>query len=493
MASCGRTLLRCLGNTRESQGREAGLLRGPKIWQILPGADGGVLFHREIDDRPWKTWRMASLELVTLIVESYDPAIEFFVEKLGFDLLEDSPSVTHDGRPKRWVVVRPPGGQTGVLLAQADRDEQASTVGGQVAGRVGFFLRVDDFDQVFDRMVAEGVEFVSPPRTEPYGRVAVFLDIAGNRWDLLGPSEAKQVMTGDPLWAVLIPPRLIRFRELIQIDDDEQLDVDFTGWNKFVLLAAERAYLFPRKANDVEWFEREFAAYRALEPVELTVVPRLLGEWRDETVYPYTFAAVSRLPGTHPADASGLLDQLGRSIAQWHEIVPPALPGSRPPAHHDRSDIHWLRRALDPGTTRQAVVEAADRLGRADGIERWSERMEVAAQIPHVLVHGDIHEDQLLVVDGQLTGILDWETARIDHPFWDFDLSEWGTGLWRRHRPEFSRLWSLAWRSYASERGLDLDPSPLETAFRLRHALFLLDNDRDPLIAGTIDEHLAAI
>jgi len=300
------------------------------------------------------------------------------------------------------------------------------------------------------------------------------------------------VVKGDPLWAVLIPPRLIRFRERVQIGD-ERLDVDFTGWNKFVLLAAERAYLFPREPNSVEWFERELAAYRALAPIGLSIVPRLLGEWRDETIYPHPFAAVSRLPGTHPADASDLLDQLGRSIARWHEIAPPELPGSRPPAHHDRTDSRWLRRALDPATTRQAVREAADRLACADRIERWSEQMEVAAQLPHVLVHGDLHEDQLLAVEGRLTGILDWETARIDHPFWDFDFSEWGTGLWRRHRLEFSRLWSNVWRSYASERGLDLDPVPLETAFRLRHALFLLDNDRDPLIAGTIDEHLAAI
>ena len=133
---------------------------------------------------------MASLDLVTLIVERYDPAIAFFVEKLGFDLVEDAPTVTNDGRPKRWVVVRPPGGQTGVLLAQADGDDQASLVGGQVAGRVGFFLRVDDFDQAFTRMVSNGVGFVAMPRTESYGRVAVFLDVAGNRWDLLGPSEA---------------------------------------------------------------------------------------------------------------------------------------------------------------------------------------------------------------------------------------------------------------------------------------------------------------
>jgi catechol 2,3-dioxygenase-like lactoylglutathione lyase family enzyme len=131
---------------------------------------------------------MARLDLVTLVVESYDPAIEYFVEKLGFELVEDSPALTNDGRAKRWVVVRPPGGETGILLAQADGVDQASIVGGQVAGRVGFFLRVDDFDQAQSQMASEGVEFVTPPRTEPYGRVAVFLDVAGNRWDLIGPS-----------------------------------------------------------------------------------------------------------------------------------------------------------------------------------------------------------------------------------------------------------------------------------------------------------------
>jgi catechol 2,3-dioxygenase-like lactoylglutathione lyase family enzyme len=128
------------------------------------------------------------LELVAVVVEDYDRAITFFVSVLGFDLVEDSPSLTNDGRPKRWVVVRPPGGQTGLLLAQADGPVQQSIVGNQVAGRVGFFLRVDDFDAAYERMTAGGVEFLSEPRTEPYGRVTVFRDIAGNRWDLLGPA-----------------------------------------------------------------------------------------------------------------------------------------------------------------------------------------------------------------------------------------------------------------------------------------------------------------
>lgn len=131
---------------------------------------------------------MSFLQLVAIVVDEYEPAIEFFVDVLGFELVEDTPSLTNDGRPKRWVVVRPPGGETGILLARADGDEQSAVIGTQVAGRVGFFLRVDDFHEVFDRMVSAGVEFVTPPRTEPYGRVAVFRDIAGNHWDLLGPA-----------------------------------------------------------------------------------------------------------------------------------------------------------------------------------------------------------------------------------------------------------------------------------------------------------------
>jgi len=127
------------------------------------------------------------LESFALIVDDYDRAIAFFVDALGFELVEDSPAVTNDGRPKRWVVVRPPGAHTGLLLARADGEDQAAAVGRQAAGRVGFFLRVDDFDAGYERMRAAGVEFVSEPRSEPYGRVVIFRDIAGNRWDLLGP------------------------------------------------------------------------------------------------------------------------------------------------------------------------------------------------------------------------------------------------------------------------------------------------------------------
>ncbi len=146
-------------------------------------------YQGEMRHAPW----MAFLQLTAIVVEDYDLAIAFFVDALGFELIEDSPSLTNAGNPKRWVIVRPPSAQTGILLARADGEDQAAIVGGQVAGRVGFFLQVEDFDAAFQRMADAGVKFVTSPRDEPYGRVAVFLDIAGNRWDLLGPRHHKRI------------------------------------------------------------------------------------------------------------------------------------------------------------------------------------------------------------------------------------------------------------------------------------------------------------
>lgn len=125
--------------------------------------------------------------MVTVVVPDYDDAIDFYVRCLGFTLEEDSPSRTADGRPKRWVVVAPRGGGTALLLARADGDTQSAAVGRQTGDRVGFFLQVDDFDAHFRRFIDIGVRFLEGPRDEAYGRVAVFVDHVGNRWDLLGP------------------------------------------------------------------------------------------------------------------------------------------------------------------------------------------------------------------------------------------------------------------------------------------------------------------
>ncbi|HRH36751.1 MAG TPA: VOC family protein, partial [Flavobacteriales bacterium] len=114
--------------------------------------------------------------------------IRFFVDVLGFQLIEDTEATTNDGRIKRWVAVRPPVATTSLLLAKADGPAQLAAIGNQTGGRVGFFLRVDDFDATVNKLRAASAVFITEPRTEAYGRVVVFQDIAGNKWDLLGPA-----------------------------------------------------------------------------------------------------------------------------------------------------------------------------------------------------------------------------------------------------------------------------------------------------------------
>lgn len=126
------------------------------------------------------TQRLAS---IALLVRDYDEAIAYYTQKLGFDLLED----TDLGGGKRWVLVRPPGGNgASLLLARATNAEQARHVGNQSGGRVFLFLHTDDFAGDYARLKAAGVKFEEEPRQESYGKVAVFADLYGNRWDLVG-------------------------------------------------------------------------------------------------------------------------------------------------------------------------------------------------------------------------------------------------------------------------------------------------------------------
>jgi catechol 2,3-dioxygenase-like lactoylglutathione lyase family enzyme len=124
------------------------------------------------------------LAAVSLVVRDYDEAIAFFTTALRFRLVEDTPL----GPGKRWVVVEPEGGGgAALLLAKAATAEQAARIGDQTGGRVFLFLHTDDFARDHDHLLAHGVRFVEGPRDEPYGRVAVFLDLYGNRWDLIEP------------------------------------------------------------------------------------------------------------------------------------------------------------------------------------------------------------------------------------------------------------------------------------------------------------------
>ena len=128
---------------------------------------------------------MTALALTTMIVPDYDEALRFFVDTLGFDVIEDTPL----DAGKRWVVV---GGKDGgrLLLARPSNDDQRARIGAQTADRVGWFLESDNFEGDHDRMTRAGIEFLEPPRHEDYGTVAVFKDPFGNRWDLIEHKRA---------------------------------------------------------------------------------------------------------------------------------------------------------------------------------------------------------------------------------------------------------------------------------------------------------------
>jgi catechol 2,3-dioxygenase-like lactoylglutathione lyase family enzyme len=129
-------------------------------------------------------YMMQHISAVTLLVPDYDEAIAFYVGKLGFRLVEDTPLSS----TKRWVVVVPPGSnETGLLLAQADSQDQRVAIGNQTGGRVFLILKTDDFDGDYARFKQAGIEFLEEPRMETYGKVVVFRDVFGNKWDLIEP------------------------------------------------------------------------------------------------------------------------------------------------------------------------------------------------------------------------------------------------------------------------------------------------------------------
>jgi catechol 2,3-dioxygenase-like lactoylglutathione lyase family enzyme len=157
--------------------REAGALDRAKLEAFMAAVRGGAAPQGPSQE----------LGLVSLVVRDYEEALAFYVGILGFTLVEDSPVPEQQ---KRWVVVAPPGGRgANLLIARASTPEQSTRIGNQTGGRVFLFLYTDDFARDYEAYRAKGVEFVRPPRDEPYGTVAVFKDCFGNLWDLVQRSR----------------------------------------------------------------------------------------------------------------------------------------------------------------------------------------------------------------------------------------------------------------------------------------------------------------
>lgn len=281
-------------------------------------------------------------------------------------------------------------------------------------------------------------------------------------------------MGADRIHAILIEPQLERFRELCGLGD-APLSVTFEGWHRHAILSSDRVFLFPRDRLRVPGLLREAAVLEALQGRGVPA-PRLLGRWRDEGVSPYPFSAVSRLPGRtwSGLEADATLDQLtamlsglGQAVASWHRldirIFPRRLRARRP--EHLREIERWF----DTDALERAATYAVDRLGLPPGrADAWLREVQPLAAMAPVFVHGDINEGQILVDDElRITGILDWETAGVGHPLKDFDLGEWGYGIFE-WESDFDVLRRRMWEAYARARGGEL-PS-----WRAVHRFFCL-------------------
>jgi len=255
-------------------------------------------------------------------------------------------------------------------------------------------------------------------------------------------------ITDPNVYAVLTPWQLERFRDLFGLAGTP-LTADFTGWHKHVLVAPDRVFLFPRNHLYVPDLEHELAVYAAFSRSRIEALPCLLGRYQDAAISPYPFGAVTRLTGVRYGliETDLTLQQeieflmgLGELIGQWHNMpaseIPPLV---RNAPRTDAGKEDWARNALMVDRCREAVSWLHGELQRlCPGrlpLRKWQECLIEFAALPSVLVHGDLHEDQILVENAgplSISGILDWECARWDHPAWDFDFREWGAGIWER-------------------------------------------------------------
>lgn len=301
--------------------------------------------------------------------------------------------------------------------------------------------------------------------------------------------------TGDVcLQAVLIPPQEERLRARLGLGD-APLRADVTGWHKYAVLTEDSVLLFPRHARWVEGLEHELAAYAHLGAIAGSPAPQLLGRYEDPAIWPYPFGHVSRLPGipfgsverqTSVERLGDLLEELAVLIATWHsapvDAVPPALTSPLTAGEAVGLDHGWGRAALQPGGLEPAVGALHARLAAlgfdVPPAQHWVDALAAFAALPPVLVHADIHEDQILVADAaslRISGILDWETARIDHPAWDFNFGEWGYGLWE-HTGQFRAFRRRMWTAYCRRRGLPCDGrSALHLFYALVEMAWFLD------------------
>jgi hypothetical protein len=296
---------------------------------------------------------------------------------------------------------------------------------------------------------------------------------------------------GSSLDAVFNSHQLERFCRRFDLDPSE-LEVNLLGWHKLCVLGKEAVYLLPRTPPNARALERELTFYGRFSErfarEGCPALPRLIARVKDPEICCYEIGVLTRLPGIpfarcmedlSPERREGFLLDLTELVAAWHgvpaESAEPGLAPGRKAAATRVSLANWHRHLLRPERVGAAVDfiygflrkshrrlgcgALPDPLGEPLSVCRqWTTVLMEIAEMPHVLVHGDVHEGHVLVQPGSLsiTGIVDWETARVDNPVWDFNFGEWGTGIcawWG----DLLALRRAMWSRYLAARGIQLE------------------------------------
>ncbi len=287
------------------------------------------------------------------------------------------------------------------------------------------------------------------------------------------------------VFGVLNYEQFERFCDKLKLKPEE-VKANFDGWRKLVLESEDRVFLFPRDPRGVEWLEIEMLAYEILNEEHNIPAPNLIKRVEDPAISYYEFAVASKLKGIAyskieqgipVANVTKVLNNLAEVFALWHDIPLEQIPQKiKEREIFDPSKYEWEIKILDHKTMKKSILVSynilEDFLSKQDPIIGkellsedtvflWIECLEEIVNLNPVFLHSDIHEDQIIVAseeDMEITGILDWETARIGNPVWEFNFFEWGYGIWE-WRKNFNEFRRMMWKTYLNKRNLSLNSS----------------------------------
>ena len=283
--------------------------------------------------------------------------------------------------------------------------------------------------------------------------------------------------------AIFTPSQFEKFNKTFNIKPSE-LEVNFDGWHKHVLMSGNKVFLFPRNPEYIKGIKKELELYAEFSHLKSVALPKLIKKVKDKEISFYEFGVVTKLNGTSFSKfqkkvsiekMEKLLVNLSKAIAVWHNIPLKELPKLLKQSNKKQGNLsikNWGKKVLFAKETKKSVDFIHDYIiqttneYKINNIEiddnevkyKWNKAIKELANLSDTLVHADIHEDQVLVESEKtmrITGILDWEMARVDNPVWDFNFGEWGLEIWK-WSDDFALLRREMWKEYLKKRKLKL-------------------------------------